>query len=263
MSKQAEHAKQFHKLHQPGHPVILFNAWDAGSAKAVAKAGAKAIATGSWSVAAAHGVDDGQALPMELALANLQRIVAAVDLPVTLDFEAGYGATPVAVRESVGQAVAAGAIGFNIEDRILPATGGKKILQPIEEQCARLRAAREACDAAQVPAFINARTDVFLRGSAETHTAEMADEAIERARAYAAAGASGLFVPGLVNDAWIGKVCQASPLPVNVMYLPALPGAKRLCELGVARISYGPYPYRQAMQFLEDAARAAMATVPA
>lgn len=259
MSNQIEHAKRFQQLHQPGNPVVLFNAWDAGSAKAIAKAGAKAIATGSWSVAAAHGYDDGQNLPLPEALANLRRIVAAVNLPVTLDFEAGYGVAPEEVGVAVAQAVAAGAIGFNIEDRIIPQKG-ERALYSLADQAARLRAAREACDAAQVPAYINARTDVFLRCGAETHNGAMVAEALERAQAYAKAGASGLFVPGLVNEDFIAKVCQASPLPVNVMYLPALPPAKRLAELGVARISYGPYPYRQAMQFLEEAARAVYAT---
>jgi len=258
MSNQIEHAKLFQQLHQPGNPVLLFNAWDAGSARAIAKAGAKAIATGSWAVAAAHGYDDGQNLSLQLALANVQRIVAAVDLPVTLDFEAGYGIVPAEVRTAVAQAVAAGAIGFNIEDRIIPQKGGRN-LYSIADQAARLRAAREACDAAQVPAYINARTDVFLCSGAETHSETMVGEALERAQAYAKAGASGLFVPGLINEDFLAKVCKASPLPVNVMYLPALPPAKRLAELGVARISYGPYPYRQAMQFLEDAARAVYA----
>ncbi len=261
MNQQIERAKTFQQLHQPGNPVVLFNAWDAGSARAIAKAGAKAIATGSWSVAAAHGFDDGQNLPLEAALANLRRIVAAVRLPVTLDFEAGYGVAPDEVRAAVAQAVAAGAIGFNIEDRIIPQKGERE-LYSIADQAARLHAAREACDAAQIPVFINARTDVFLRSGAETHNETMAGEALERVRAYAKAGASGLFVPGLVNEDFIGTICKASPLPVNVMYLPALPPAKRLAELGVARISYGPYPYRQAMQFLEDAARAVYDATP-
>src|SRR5512145_2200588 len=116
---QQEYARAFRKLHVPGNPVILFNAWDAGSARVVANAGAKAIATGSWSVAAAHGCDDGERLPLELAIANLERIAAAVALPVTIDLEAGYGIPPAAVAASVAQAIAAGAIGCNLEDRII------------------------------------------------------------------------------------------------------------------------------------------------
>lgn len=255
MATQAEKARIFAGLHKPGEPVILFNAWDAGSAQAVAKAGAKAIATGSWSVAAAHGYADGEKLPRELALANLERIVAAVSLPVTLDFEAGYGRAPEAVAEAFGKAVKAGAIGFNFEDRII----GEEGLYSAEEQAGRIRAARAACERQGVPVFINARTDVFLKARAEQHNAGLVEEALHRAVIYAEAGASGLFVPGLVDDKLIGKVCARSPMPVNVMYLPVLPGKPRLAELGVARISYGPQPYRAAMEFLEKSAREAFA----
>src|SRR5687767_8739946 len=97
---QTEKARAFAALHKPGTPLILFNAWDAGSAKAVAEAGAKAIATGSWSVAAAHGFGDGEGLPLDLAVANAARVVAAVELPVTLDFEGGYAVEPGRVGEN-------------------------------------------------------------------------------------------------------------------------------------------------------------------
>src|SRR5688572_24317336 len=101
MTTQREQAERFHALHVRGTPLVLFNAWDAGSAKVVAKAGAKAIATGSWSVAAAHGFDDGEALTLDLALANLARIARCVDLPVTLDFEGGYALEPAALAANV------------------------------------------------------------------------------------------------------------------------------------------------------------------
>lgn len=257
MTTQIESAQTFHKLHKPGDPIVLFNAWDAGSAQAVAKAGAKAIATGSWSVAAAHGYDDGEKLPLELAIANLKRIVAAVDLPVTIDFEAGYGRTPSAVADTVTKAITAGAIGFNFEDRIIDEDG----LYSIADQSARIRAAREACDGLGIPAYINARTDVFLKTDAAKHDEKLLLDALQRAEKYAEAGASGLFVPGLVDESLIGKLCKATSLPVNIMFLPAAPPAKRLAELGVARISYGPHPYRLAMQILEDAAREAHASL--
>jgi len=259
MSNQVEKAKTFQQLHRPGDPVVLFNIWDAGSAQAVAQAGAKALATGSWSVAAAHGLADGEKLSLELALANLRRIVAAVKLPVTIDLESGYGRAAEAVAGAVGQAMAAGAIGFNFEDRII----GEDGLYSIEEQSARIRAARKACDQAGIPAFLNARTDVFLKLEAAKHSQEQVASALQRAAAYAEAGASGLFVPGLVDAALIGKVCQGCKLPVNVMVLPALPPAAQLAQLGVARISHGPGPYRRAMQFLEDAAREALGTAQA
>ncbi|MBC8647861.1 MAG: isocitrate lyase/phosphoenolpyruvate mutase family protein [Thermoanaerobaculia bacterium] len=251
MTSQADRARTFHSLHVPGDPVVLFNVWDAGSAKTVARAGAKAIATGSWSVAAAHGHEDGEELPLDLALANLERIVAAVDLPVTIDLESGYGRLPEAVGETAVRAIASGAIGFNLEDRVI----GEKGLYSIEDQSARIRAARSAADRAAVLVFINARTDVFLKADPATHEVAHAEEALRRAAAYAVAGASGLFVPGLVNEELIERVCKTSPLPVNVMVHAATPPASRLMELGVARISYGPGPYRESLRVLEEAAR--------
>jgi 2-methylisocitrate lyase-like PEP mutase family enzyme len=256
MSDQRSDAETFRRLHVAGDPLVLFNAWDAGSARAVAAAGARAIATGSWSVAAAHGYPDGEALPLELAIANLERIVRAVELPVTIDLESGYGARPAAVAESFTRALRAGAVGCNLEDRVI----GGDALYTVDEQSARIRAARAAADRISVAAFINARTDVFLKVDASRHDGALLDAALERAAAYAAAGASGLFVPGLVDAELIGRLCTASPLPVNVMVLPTLPTRGVLARLGVARISHGPGPYRAAMHFLEEAAREAFAT---
>jgi 2-methylisocitrate lyase-like PEP mutase family enzyme len=138
MSRQIVKASAFRALHTVGDPIILFNAWDAGSARAIATAGAKAIATGSWSVATAHGSDDGEQLPLELVLANIARIANTVDLPISLDFERGYGETPDDVGRSVAAAIGAGAIGFNIEDS---AAGG---LRAAVDQGERLAAARAA-----------------------------------------------------------------------------------------------------------------------
>jgi len=251
MPTQSERAMQFHQLHVKGHPLILFNAWDAGSAQAVARGGAKAIATGSWSVAAAHGVADGEDLPLDVVIANAARIAGAVDLPVTIDFEAGYGKSPGEVGESIARLIGTGAIGVNIEDRFI----GKPGLQSPLDQAARLSAARRAADAAAVLLFINARTDIFLNASAAEHNDAMVDDALARAKIYADAGASGFFVPGLINEALLERVCRDSPLPVNVMMFSGAPSPKRLGELGVARISHGPGPYRAMVKWLEAAAR--------
>lgn len=247
-------ARLFQSLHVRGQPLVLFNAWDAGSARAVADAGAKAIATGSWSVAAANGFADGEHFPFPLAMDNLRRIVAAVALPVTVDLESGYGDAPAAVGATVAAALDAGAVGCNLEDSF-PADGS---LRDMADQVARLAAARRIADAAGIAFHINARTDVFFQTPAAAHDMAMVDVALERARAYADVGASGLFVPGLVADNLIARIAEASPLPVNVMALRGAPDRKRLAELGVARISHGPGPYRGAMQWLTDAAKSAM-----
>src|SRR5690606_32537318 len=215
-------------------PLVLFNAWDAGSARAVAGAGAKAIATGSWSVAAANGYPDGENLPLAVALDNLRRIVAAVAaLPVTIDLESGYGDAPDAVAATVAAAIQAGAIGCNLEDSY-PADG---MLRDTGDQAVRLGAARKAADAAGVEMFINARTDVFFQKPAPEHDAATADAALERARAYADAGASGLSVPGPLAETLIARIAGAPPLPVHATAMPGLPPRARLAELGVARIS--------------------------
>jgi len=255
VTKQNEQARLFHSLHIPGQPLVLFNAWDAGSARAIAGAGAQAIATGSWSVAAANGFADGENLPLALAMENLRRIVGAVVLPVTADLESGYGDTPDAVAATIAAALDAGAVGCNLEDSF-PADGS---LRDVADQVARLVAARRAADDAGIAFYINGRTDVFFQAPAAAHDMAMVDAALERARAYAAAGASGLFVPGVVAEPLIARIADASPLPVNIMAMSGVPDRKRLAALGVARISHGPGPYRGAMQLLADAAKAAMA----
>jgi 2-methylisocitrate lyase-like PEP mutase family enzyme len=245
----ADKYRAFTALHVKGDPLVLFNCWDAGSAAAIAKAGAKALATGSWSVAAANGYRDGEDLPFEVALANAARIVRAVDLPVSIDIEGGYGAAPAAVASTAKAIADAGAIGCNFEDRVVAGEG----LYSMADQAARIAAIRAA---AGEHFFINARTDVFLSAPADTHDDAKLDDAIARARAYAEAGASGFFAPGLVDEGLIGKLVDAAPIPVNIMMFPGVPEPDRLAALGVARISHGPGPYSQAMAALEAAARA-------
>lgn len=240
----------FAALHVPGDPLILYNAWDAGSARAVASAGAKAIATGSWSVAAAQAYGDGEGLPLEMALAGAARIAGAVDLPVSIDFEGGYAVEPEALAANARRLAATGAIGCNFEDQVVGGDG----LHPIEFQVARIAAMRAATGTAF---FINARTDIFLQNGPATHDAAMADAAIARGHAYAEAGASGFFVPGLVDLALLEKVCRAVPLPVNFMAFPGAPGTRDVAATGIARISHGPNPYRTAMAALTAAAQAA------
>ncbi len=249
MPSQTDKAALFAALHRPGDPVILYNIWDAGSAQAVAAAGAKAIATGSASVAAANGFGDGEGLPIELALANAARIAASVDLPVTVDFEGGYALAPEEVAANVSRLAESGAIGCNFEDQVVGGAG----LHAISDQVARIRAIREAVGAGF---FLNARTDIFLQAAPDTHDDNKVDAAIERAEAYADAGASGVFVPGLVNLALLERVCAASPVPVNFMALPGGPSAADVAGVGVARISHGPFPHMAAIKALTEAAAA-------
>ena len=257
MSTQKEKAERFLKLHVKGDPIVLFNIWDAGSARAVAEAGAKAIATGSWSVAAANGYSDGQEMPVEAVIANIRRITSSVELPVSLDFEGGYATEPDQLRANIAKVIDAGAVGVNFEDQVVGGEG----LYSIEEQSERVEAVREAADEATVPLFINARTDVFLKAHPAAHSAEQLEEVLQRASAYQAAGARGLFAPGLRNPELIRELCARSPLPVNILVHLDAPANRDLASLGVARISYGPGPYRQMVEWLKEAGRAAFEDV--
>lgn len=253
MTDQQDRARAFHALHVAGDPLVLFNIWDAGSARAVAEAGAKALATGSASVAGARGYTDAESLPLQQALTNAERIVEAIDLPLTVDFEGAYSAEPVLVGVHAQAMIETGAIGINFEDQII----GSKGLHPKDLQVARIMAIRDAAEKADVDFFINARTDMWLTAGTSTVEEDARfDEAVTRAKAYADAGASGFFAPGLTDEAQIAALCEASPLPVNVMMFDAMPDRARLAELGVARISYGPGPWRDAMAALTAAAQA-------
>ncbi len=244
--------QRFAALHVSGNPLVLFNAWDVGSAQAVAKSGARAIATGSASVAMANGFGDGQQVPMELALANARRIVDAVDLPVTVDFEGAYSDDPAEGARNFALLAETGAVGCNFEDQIVGGDG----LHPIPVQAARIVAAREAVGP---DFFINVRTDLFLKAPQETHDAAMLDEAIARVRAFADAGASGFFVPMLGDLEMLRRLCGESPIPVNFMTYPGCPSNAEVGATGVARISHGPFPFMAMQKWLEAEARAALA----
>jgi 2-methylisocitrate lyase-like PEP mutase family enzyme len=235
----------FAALHVLGNPLILYNIWDAGSAIAVAKAGAKAIATGSWGVAGAHGIGDGEKLPLDVALATLSEIVAVTNLPVSIDMEAGYGANPAEVGKSIQRAVDAGAVGINLEDKD-PVT---RTLFSVADASARIAAA------AATGVFVNARADLFILTPPADHDVAKVDVMIERAKAYADAGARSLFAPFLQDAKLIERLCKASPLPVNILMRPGCPDAKTLASVGVARVSHGHGPWAAAMAALEGEAR--------
>jgi 2-methylisocitrate lyase-like PEP mutase family enzyme len=229
MDDQHARAVAFRALHDRDAPVLrLLNAWDAGSAKVLVAAGAPALGTTSAGVAFALGLPDGERLGRDVMLTAVRAIVGAVAVPVSADLEAGYADTPAGVAETVRLALDAGAVGFNLEDG--RADGS---LTPVDEHAARVRTAADAVRAAGIPAFINARTDtVWLRAGDEAET-------IARLRAYADAGADGVFVPGATDPALLRRLVNATPLPLNVLSHPMLPSVGVLGPLGVARVSSG------------------------
>jgi 2-methylisocitrate lyase-like PEP mutase family enzyme len=239
----------FAALHVPGDPVVLYNIWDVGSALAVVRAGAKALATGSHPVADANGWPDGQQVPMEFAFANAKRIVDSVELPVTVDFEGAYSADPEEGGANVARLKQTGAVGCNFEDQVLDGEG----LHPIDLQAKRVAAIRKAVGA---DFYINARTDLFLK--TQTYDDALVDQVVERGKAFADVGASGFFVPRLSDPKQIERVVREVPLPLNVIAFPGAPDKSVWANAGVARISHGPFPHRALMAKFEEMARAAI-----
>jgi len=233
-------AERLRQLHHTGTPLILPNAWDAGSAVVFAAAGFPAIATSSAGIAFSAGHADGERMPRDAMIEAVGRIAARVPVPVSADMEAGYGDTPDAVAETVRGVIAAGAAGINIEDGL---DGGG--LRDTDDQLARLRATRAAARALGVPLVINARTDVFWQqiGPAEQRLAL----AVERLRAYRAAGADCLFVPGRMDLPTIKALVEATDLPLNILAGAGLPPIPELASVGVARVTVGSGPMRAAL----------------
>lgn len=228
---QQDKAKAFHALHT-GPVLTLPNAWDVASARIIEEAGARAIATTSAGVAWSLGAPDGNRLTRPLAVALIARVCSAVSVPVTADIESGFADDPAGIAETIRMVIDAGAVGVNLEDGVGPG------LLPIEDYAQRVAAARSAADAGGVSLFINARTDVYLRGIGTPES--RLDHVVERAGAYVAAGADGIFVPGVVDPPTLKSLVSEIDAPLNVMAGPGAPPVPELEALGVARVSVGP-----------------------
>jgi 2-methylisocitrate lyase-like PEP mutase family enzyme len=225
-SPQSMNAQVFRRLHAEGL-LLLTNAWDAGSARLMESLGAKAVATTSAGVAWAHGYADGDHLPVRLLATTVAEVARVIRVPLTVDVEGGYSSDPAAVAEAVAMVIDAGAVGINIED----GAGTPDLL------CAKLEQVKRVSARLGVDLFVNARTDVYLRGLAPK--GRQVEETLARAERYRAAGADGLFVPGVVDAAEIRAIASAAGLPLNVMARPSLPSPSELEALGVRRLSAG------------------------
>jgi 2-methylisocitrate lyase-like PEP mutase family enzyme len=219
-------AKAFRDLHTAG-VLLLANAWDAGSARLIENASAKAIATTSAGLAWSCGYPDGDALPVDVLVSAIASIARVIEVPLTVDVEGGYSGDPDEVAELIARVIDAGAVGVNIED----GSGSVDLL------CAKIGKIRARVRQAGTDVFINARTDVYLRGLAKKE--ERIKETLRRAAAYKNAGADGIFVPGLSDPADIRQLCEQTSLPVNLMAVPGLPLVAELQALGVKRLSAG------------------------
>jgi 2-methylisocitrate lyase-like PEP mutase family enzyme len=236
----AEKAAALLELHRAPELLKVVNVWDVVSAKVIAELpGTKALATASHSIAASHGYPDGEKIPVEEMLAAVGRIAAATELPVTADLEAGYGNPGETVRKAIGL----GVVGANIEDQV----------KPLPEAVAAVEAVVKAAEAEGVPFVLNARTDVLLRGT----TPEKLADAVARGKAFLDAGAPVVFVPGALDEAAVTTLVEAfGPRRLTLIKVPGSLPLRRMEELGVARVSYGPFSQRIALtalaEFAED-----------
>lgn len=231
----AEEASEFKRMHDDPELLTVVNVWDVISAKVVAETpGTRALATASHGIAATLGYEDGERIPVEEMLMMVGRIAAATDLPVSADLEGGYGAPADVVRRAIGL----GVVGANIEDQ----------MKPLPTAAAQVEAIMAAAVAEGVPDFVlNARTDVFLRAG-DRAPGDVLAEAIERGRAYLDAGAPVVFVPGMLDEQQVEALVEAfGPQRLTLIGLPGTPSLAALASLGVARVSFGPWPQRVAL----------------
>ena len=252
MTDQATKAAQFAQLHQKGNPVIIYNAWDAGSAKAIVESGAKAIATGDHPVGFAHGFndDDFDDFTFETYLVTIKEIAKRIDVPFSVDISNAEGLDDQALKDRITTLLEVGVVGINFEDR------GEDGVVPAGDHAARIKVVREAAHEFGVELFINARSDIFAGADPSEHEG-LIDEAVERAQAYKEAGANGFFVPALMENALIARLTERSPLPVNIIRLPGAPSTSELVEAGISRISYGPVVQAEMIEWLKGKAKEA------
>lgn len=219
--------ERFHTLHGGPKLLCLPNAWDAGSAKLFESVGAPAIATSSAGVAWALGYPDGRVMPAAVGVGAAQNMARVLTVPLSFDVEHGYSDDPSTVADNVMRLIDAGVAGINIED----GQDAPSVL------AGKIEAIKNAAAKTGTNIFINARTDAYL--AALVAEGERAAEAVARARLYAAAGADGIFVPGISKDDEIRTVAAAIALPLNVMAWPGLASAEQLAQLGARRLSAG------------------------
>ena len=241
----AQQAELLRSLQHGSTPLMLPNAWDVASARAVEAAGFPVVATSSYAVADSLGLADDDSMPVAMAFSAIGRVATAVSVPVTADIEAGYQLSAV---ELVAALLGAGAVGCNIEDGDHHGSG---VLVPMERQAEHLRAIRDASEAAGVSIVINARVDAFIREAGEPGS--RLEEAIRRGKAYLAAGADCVYPIALRDEESIRTFVQEVGGPVNIWLRPDGPSRQALAELGVARISLATGLFRRSLTEIERA----------
>lgn len=250
IESQKEKAKLFKELHHNGNILVLPNIWDPLGAALLQSLEYPAIATASASVAFANGYDDGEHVPFKDVLTLLSKIAASVNLPVTADIESGYASTQADLQKNIELLLSTGIVGINFEDY----DKQTESLFPLEVQCERIGLIRKISEALGLPLFINARTDVYLRGKVFITEEEKLSETIKRGKAYIEAGADCLFPPAMKIKDDLKKLITTLKCPVNVIAIPGIPDFKSLQQIGVARLSLGPGFLKVAIKAMKDVA---------
>ncbi|MFD2582000.1 isocitrate lyase/phosphoenolpyruvate mutase family protein [Pedobacter vanadiisoli] len=241
----------FKHLHKNSSPLLIGNVWDVKSAETFQSAGFRAIGISSQAISNALGYPDGENLPFEDLLRITQRITEVVDLPLTVDMEAGYSRNLDGILKNIEKLHDYGAIGINLEDTI---PGEKRSLTPAASFAETVAAVAEHIRRKRLGIFLNIRTDGFLLGL--PHALE---ETLKRVKLYEEAGADGIFVPCITKLDDIKTVIQSTSLPINVMCMPDLPGFKELELLGVKRISMGGFLFNKVYDYAGVLARKILA----
>ncbi len=250
LEEQRKKAERFLEAHRAPQVLILPNAWDAASAKMFEVCGFSAVATTSAGVANSYGYPDGEKMNLDEMLEVVRRIARAVDIPVTADMEAGFGATPQATAEMTRRVLEAGAVGLNLEDG---ADDEARPLLDIDLQAQKIKAARQAANDFGVPLIINARVDVYEKFNADVP--DRLEQTVQRAKAYLEAGADCVFPIALDDPAAIAELVRETKAPINILARYGSPSVSALEKLGVARISFGSIPMRATMATIKQIAQ--------
>jgi len=247
---QKEKVERLYELHHSGRLLVLPNIWDPLGASLLESLGYPAIATASAAVAYSNGYNDGEKIPFDFLLSILKRIVNSVTVPVTADIESGYADSDAQLKENVKQLIEAGIAGINIED------SDKKTnaLLPVEILCGKIQLIKKLAEDMSDGMFINARADVYTRGTAYATAEAKLDETIKRGLAYKAAGADCFFPIAMRNEEDIRKTVEQVKMPVNIIAIPGMPELNVLQEIGVARVSLGPSFLKIAIRAMKNLA---------
>lgn len=232
---QQQKAKVFYNLHHSGKLLILPNIWDPLGAILLERLGFGAVATASASVAFTNGYDDGENIPFDDVLRLLKKITTSVNIPVSADVERGFADNEIRLKENIARLIETGIVGINIEDTDRTTNH----LLPVEVQCRRIEAIKQVSQQMEMPLFINARTDVYIRGNFDTAKAKF-EETLRRGLAYKEVGADCFYPITMTDEGEIRKLIEQLSMPVNVVTIPGLPELNMLAKIGVARVSLGP-----------------------